>query len=430
MGAKMSKKNVIYGSDTSRVKVTEVNWPDVKLAIERMVGPDARIELKEAKLNVAQGKKDKRKDQVYVKVGLVKNDLVLRVKRSLKSGDVETDSIVVRGAKKLAKAHAEQVASDTAARLAEQDRLKSLPATDQAAIVLDHRIAMIELQRDFAVRMEDHLQTVRAHATQIEDLSRSADLTSKHGRDGYAHRVTEEAKAASALIKEVQREYKHVTKSGGPLMRARGDHTFKDEKSLDPVWLKQWKAEFNRAFSEGDVFMIRANEAIDEMKDLVREIRAARDEAANDVALRDPVMALKRLDSIRNDLDRLSAGARTRAEKTEGAVQAEQGLWSHLFREPMVVPAEAVKKQFAQQIPTWRKLFEGLPKGLDRLVAIERSMRSFPPVVLEDQDVQRELDDLHTLVQATRTVIEAAIDRRGAFEDLASRGQAIIDALD
>ncbi len=99
MGDKMAKDDVIYGQGAG-VKLAQVNWNTIESVIAEQIGPDEKISgLSDAKDAVVEAKKDKELDEAYVKVGLIKNNLVFRIKAktSALKKDIEKDTPLIKG---------------------------------------------------------------------------------------------------------------------------------------------------------------------------------------------------------------------------------------------------------------------------------------------------------------------------------------------
>jgi hypothetical protein len=105
VGSKMSKDSVIYGAGGNAKAQGFNDWKTIEELIVKKIGSDGKYDLKDAKkaLTAAENDKKMKLKDAYIKVGVVKKDLVFRVKEDRTLGDIEHDGVLVEGYEAAAK---------------------------------------------------------------------------------------------------------------------------------------------------------------------------------------------------------------------------------------------------------------------------------------------------------------------------------------
>jgi hypothetical protein len=128
MGATMDKKSIIFGEQhqVALQAFSDSKFSDIVHAIEDRVGKVA-VDLGPAKAAVkrAQGNK-KMKETAYVKVGVVKGNLVLRCKEKKFLGDIEEDGLLLKNWKDLVVKYDKVKKQEEQEKKAKEERVERL----------------------------------------------------------------------------------------------------------------------------------------------------------------------------------------------------------------------------------------------------------------------------------------------------------------
>ncbi len=405
--SKMDKATVIYGQDTAKVPVEKVNWDRLREAIEAAVGTDAPIiNLAAAKTSVAEARKGKNAAKTYVKVGLVANDLVLRVKTPGTLSDTEVDTILVKGAKALIARKKEEGAGRVEQSKLEYEQNKLREVNEVAE---EH----LELRRRMVTETEQLLAEVEEAFRTVDDLAQKADvhfsaLKEQKGLSERMHRagVIEQMRGQSQeLLVQRQRQYKAFTRSGSPLMDSRVDFKRTSELPLEA------QADYKRA---SGTYFRQASENMEEVAakmDLLSSLDGRLEELMEQAqalvgAGMSPTQALVRLEDIHTDAEGVVAGIDRRYVKLTQTLDRSNQVWTTIISGREEQKAQR-QRSFGMKAAEVDKLVEQLKHQKEPLDRINRRIVAIPEDVKGNPAVAKAIEAVIQQVSAARLQIRA-----------------------
>ena len=396
--SKMDKKTVIYGGDTEKVSVDKVNWSKVESAIQEACGEDVKIiNLSDAKTSVAEGRKGKKSAKTYVKIGLVGKDLVMRVKTPGVITDTEVDTILVRNAKALIEQKKSAGSSAKSSTAPSVD--KSL--LEEAEEHMELRAKMVEATDEFRKHTEDVLGELQTKQRSVEKFLN--ELKTEKGTQqrgvllGTIGQIVEQAREQ---VRDLQKEYKAVTRSGSPLMESRRD--FRGVSKLPSEDQGPYKTESGRLFRTASKTMEVVADNMNTVSYLSGWFLEGLEQGeALAGRVMDPTQALVRIGDIRSDLEALKDGIERRHGKLVQVLDRQNSVWQTVLNgDPSIKPQRI--KSFEGKVEEIDKLVTYLRETREPLKGFNRRLAAIPGEAMLNSEVAKAADELRQTISALR----------------------------